>query len=414
MAGAPPTLSPSGRNAVVVRPARESDLERVLEIHVGAFPDPRPIEARRRVFLHNRLGEFKHLRVAERAGELLAHAFTFPITAWFGGREVRGSAIASVGVAPEARGQGLASDLFASMHAEAEAGGGVFTLLYPFRQAFYARLGYAPVSRYRVLTASPRAIPATWKEASPGIIRCLRAADRAELDRVYRDAARHRTGAQGRPERAWECDLLDERRQWLVLEQDGAVAGYATFHLQQSEPHARVRAEVYEVVASEDGARRRLFAALGALGDQVGDLVVALAEDDPMDWGFIDGDRDRGGTADVEHPLGVFCAGPMIRLLDSQAALRARGYAGDGTMSVTIDDQPPFTLDVRGGAAHTSPAHAQASLHTSATVLASVAFGGMRLEDAARLGWVRATDLAALGAASRLLRLPAFFSVDGF
>jgi len=183
-------------------------------------------------------------------------------------------------------------------------------LLYPFRQAFYARLGYAPVSRYRVLTASPRAIPANWKEASPGIIRCLRAGDRAELDRVYRDAARHRTGALDRPERAWELDLLDERRQWLVLDQDGAVAGYATF------PCSRPSLTPGSAPRSMNSWRPRMAHAAvssppwAGLAIRFGDLVVALAEDDPMDWGFVDGDRDRGGTRMWSIRWGVFAPVP--------------------------------------------------------------------------------------------------------
>ena len=414
MDGARSPRSPSRGDAVFVRPAEERDLERVLEIHLAAFPDPRSVEVRTRVFLHNRLADFTHLRVAERAGQVLAHAFSFPIVAWFGGRRAPGSAIASVGVAPEARGQGVASELFATLHEEAAVRGSVFTLLYPFRQAFYARLGYAPVSRYRVITASPRAIPAAWSDATPGIIRCARGSDRAALERVYQDAARQRTGSLDRPERAWDHDLLDERRQWLVLDREGTVSGYATFHLRQSEPHARVRAEVWEVVAADHDSRRRLFSALSALGDQVGDLTVALAEDDPIDWAFVDGDRDRGGTEDVEHPLGVFCAGPMIRLLDPEAARRARGYETDGAISLGIDDRPPFTLHVSAGSSRTTPAPGEASVRTSATALASIAFGGMHLEDAARLGWAHVDDVATLRAADQMLRLPAFFSIDGF
>jgi predicted acetyltransferase len=400
-----------------VRAARESDLDRILEIHVAAFPDPRPIEVRRRLFVQNRLGDFAHLRVVERADEVLAHAFSFPLAVWFGGREVPGSAIASVGVAPEARGQGIAKALFASIHAETEARGGTFSLLYPFRQAFYARLGYAPVARYRIHDVSPYAIPPAWKDAAPGTLRRAQGHDRDGLARVYRDAARRGTGSLERPERAWDYDLLDERRHCVVLEQAGTVRGYVSFRLQQSEPHGRVRADVHELVADEDSGRRRLFAALGALGDQVGEVSVAFADDDPFDWAFVDADRDRPGTEEVEHALGVVCTGPMIRLLDPQGALVARGYATDGAVNLAIDAGPPFGLEVRGGVAHIVPPVAETTLHASVASIASVAFGGLRLEDARRVGWVRATGAVttdALTAAARLIGLPSFFSVDGF
>jgi len=81
-----PRFDPS---ALTVRPALRADVDRLLEIHVAAFPDPRPIEVRRRVFLHNRLGKLDNLRVAQRGEELVGHAFSFPVTVWLGGREER-------------------------------------------------------------------------------------------------------------------------------------------------------------------------------------------------------------------------------------------------------------------------------------------------------------------------------------
>jgi len=417
MEGASPGAAGSSSGSRVVRPAREADLDRVLEIHIAVFPDPRPIETRRRVFLSNRLGDFSSLRVVEQDGEILGHAFAFPVSVWFGGRPVRGSAIASVGVAPEARGQGLAGALLTSMEAEAVATGSAFSLLYPFRQGFYARHGYASVAPYRLYLLSPRAIPASWREAAPGRIRRARGSDLADLTRLHREAAVAGTGALDRSERAWAQDVLDERRQWLVLEDEGTLLGYLSFHLAQTEAHGRVTADVYELVSPHDAARRRLMAALAALGDQVGDVSLALADDDPLAWAFVDGDRDRSGTKAVEHSLARVATGPMIRLLDAPAALVARGYASDGAVSLALDGGAPFGLDVRDGTARLGPPQADTTLAMSTVSLASIAFGGLPLEDAFRLGWVDAAGEASTSAreaASRLLRVPAFFSVDEF
>jgi len=400
--------------SIVVRPARHADVERLLEIHVAAFPDPRPIEVRRRVFLHNRLGGMEHLRVAERAGDVVAHAFLFPVGAWFGGREVAASAIASVGVAVEARSSGVASAVMDALHDEARARGDVLTMLYPFRQGFYARKGYAPVARHRVTSLSPRSIPTGWRSAAPGVVRRAQGRDRAEIARIYRSVAQVSTGFVERPDRAWDADLLDERRQWLVLERDGVLDGYVSLTLSQAESHARVRAEVHELVALDQPARRRLFAAVGALADQVGDVVLALAEDDPLDWAFLDADRDRGGTESVEHAQGVVNTGPMLRLLGAASALLARGYAVDGAIDLAIDGEPPFALEVRDGVPKVSPPGGRPMLGMSANVLASVAFGGLRLEDAARLGWLGSVEASALRVAAPLLRLPAFFTLELF
>jgi predicted acetyltransferase len=414
----------------VVRVAREADVDRLLEIHVAAFPDPRPIEVRRRVFQANRLGGFEHLRVVEQAGDVVAHAFSFPIGVWIGGAPVRGSAVASVGVAVEARGQGVAKALLGAIHDEAHVRGDAFTLLYPFREGFYGALGYVPVARHRVLSVSPRAIPKGWNQAAPGAIRRATGDDRAELARVYRAAALRGTGFITRPDRAWEYDLVDERRQWLVLDAGRELSGYLCVRLHQSEPHARVRAEVHELVSSDDSVRRRLFGALRGLGDQVGDISVALADDDPLHWAFVDADRDRSGTKEVEHAQGVINTGPMIRLVDPKTALLARGYAADGSLDLAITGRGEgagetcFTLHVENGVARVSSlaSRSETALGMSLETLAAVAFGGLGMRDAQRLGWLGLPESASQGdhapqhlrAAADLLAIPAFFSVDAF
>jgi nicotinamide-nucleotide amidase len=71
---------------------------------VSAFPDARGIDARRRNFVANSLGPLESLSVAERNGAVVAHAFLFDLTLFFGEKRVSAGGIASVGVAPEVRG----------------------------------------------------------------------------------------------------------------------------------------------------------------------------------------------------------------------------------------------------------------------------------------------------------------------
>ncbi|MGH7296418.1 MAG: hypothetical protein ACRELB_15880 [Polyangiaceae bacterium] len=57
------------------RRAREEDLDRLVDIHAGAFADPRSHQARIRNFTRNPLGELSDLHVLEEAGVVAAHAF---------------------------------------------------------------------------------------------------------------------------------------------------------------------------------------------------------------------------------------------------------------------------------------------------------------------------------------------------
>src|SRR5689334_13918371 len=98
-------VSPDG---ISVRPAHEDDLERLVTIHAASFPDARNREARRRNFTDNVRGSLQDLLVAERANTIVGHAFLYRMSTWLGGTPVALGGIASVGVAPEARGTGVA------------------------------------------------------------------------------------------------------------------------------------------------------------------------------------------------------------------------------------------------------------------------------------------------------------------
>ena len=105
------------------RTATRDDLERVLEIHLPSFPDERTVDERSRNFTANPFGTLEDLVVAERAGEIVAQAYLFPLEAWFGGRAVRIGAIASLGVAPELRGRGIGKALLHHLHVAADVRG---------------------------------------------------------------------------------------------------------------------------------------------------------------------------------------------------------------------------------------------------------------------------------------------------
>ena len=372
-----------------VRPAQDGDLDRLVAIHLAAFPDDRGIEARRRNFTANAFsGPGLHdLRVAETAGgELVAHAFLFRFGATFAGRVVPTAGIASVGVAPEARGQGVATAFLSALHEEALARGDVLSLLYPFRAGFYRRLGYAPVTPLIRLSFSPHAIPASFRSARP--VRVARGEDRAGLVAAYAAHAARSTGLLDRPHSLWERKLLNERRHVLVLptaEEGGGLDGYVTFRHAQREPHAATDLEVDELIGASDAARRALLGALAAQRDQVREIHLTLANDDALALALAleDADRAREGTEDVEHPLGVALAGPMVKVLDVPRALAARGVTHPLPVSLTPE------------------------------VLASIAFGGVSARDAARIGWIDA-DAATVAALDARLAIPPFEVVDPF
>jgi predicted acetyltransferase len=396
--------------------AERSDLDRLVEIHLSAFPDPRGVETRRRLLSQNDFGGIENLFVAERGGLVLAHAFLFDLEAWFGGRRVKVGAIASVGVAPEARGEALARALLDELHLLASGRGDVLTVLYPFRQGFYSRHGYVPVSPTRLLALHPRAVPEAWADPSqaPGFVRAATGADRAGIVAAYESTAKGRTGWLVRPERLWEKRLLDERRRWFVLDRQGSIAGYVTWTLRQEEPHAETRLEVGDLVAEDEPARRRLLALIGAQRDQVSEVTLEVDADDPIDRALIDMDLARHGTERVEHTLGALVTGPMLRLLDVQRAVEARGYSNDGAIEVALDGAPPQTIEVSGGQAKLGPSRGGPLVRLDRPALAAVLYGGLPASHAARIGWLSCDAPGTLRLADDLFAHPPYFALDPF
>lgn len=394
---------------VSFRPAREDDLERLLDIHAGAFPDPRGRPARLRNFQKNALGAFSDLHVLLDDDALLAHAFLFPLEAWFGGARVRVGGIATVGVAPEARGRGLGSRLVEHLHGLALARGDALTVLYPFRQAFYARLGYATTSTYRRLRLHPASIP--WRPTMRA--RAAAGPDRAALVACLEAAGGQHTGRLARTDRAWESRLADERRTWLVVEGARGVEGYVAWTLEQREPHAETALQVRELAARTPEAERELWALVGAQRDQVVAVHADVAADDAIEHALVDADRARFGDGDIEHTLGEVASGPVLRVLDVKRALESRGWPSDGAVVLEVGDET-LAVTARGGRATIAPARGEPHVRLGDRAFAAVAFGALPLSHAARLGWVTARDDRALALAGALLALPPYFSPDPF
>jgi predicted acetyltransferase len=408
-------VSETGEN-LLVRPATEGDLEALVAIHTFAFPDPRGHEARVRNFNANPLGGLDRLRVVcDRKGgdRIVGHAFLFDIEVFFGGAPVRTAAIATVGVAPAARGRGIASHVVSELLAEASRARMPIAMLHAWRQGFYARLGFAPTSPYQRLALVPASIP--FEAPRELRVRHCDGEHRAGIERCYERAASRSTGFLRRSTELWDSAFSDERTTYSVaLAPDGEVRGACSARLEQTEAHAKVTLVVEDFFARDDAAERALFAHLRAFRDQAAEIHVSLAWDHPLTAALVDADANRFGDAIVEHHVGTVCAGPMVRANDARALLADRGYRADGDATIVVNDDA-LRVSVRAGRAEITNAKSGATpdlvLERNA---ASVIAGGIGVREASRLGWARAKDEAALIATHELLATGAFFGLDAF
>jgi predicted acetyltransferase len=401
------------------RQAGPADLDRLIDVHTSAYPDPRPHSERQKNFTANPRGGLEALSVVLDGESIVGHGFLFPMRAWFAGGAVPVAAIASIAVAPEARGKGVAGALLAHLHERADAGRAVVSMLFAFRQGFYAKHGYAAVTPNRRLAIHPASIPGEWRR-EPGIAtRAVRfdpesAAERSAIEAAYARAAKRSHGWVARPEALWNRYFANERRVWIVATRGRKVAGYVCWSLALAEAHGPTTLTVHDLVADDDAARRALLGAVGAQRDQVAEVLLEIDANDPLDRALVDADRARFGTPEVEHTLGVVAGGPMVRLVDVARGLTARPYATNGAIDLVLDGRPALRVTVASGKASLSvPRQARAPLAITRPALAAVLYGGLSTSDAARIGWASG-DPATLARADALFASPPFFTNDPY
>src|SRR5688572_4202238 len=110
------------------RSATEDDIERLLELGLAAYPDSRIATERKRGLTANPFAALSDLVVVEQRGSIVAQAFNYALETFFGGKRLRVGGIASVAVAPEARGRGVGSALLRHLHDLSDRRGDAITM----------------------------------------------------------------------------------------------------------------------------------------------------------------------------------------------------------------------------------------------------------------------------------------------
>jgi predicted acetyltransferase len=378
----------TGAVSLSIRGASEADLDRIVEIHTACYPDDRTAAQRRLNLTQNGLGRFEDLRVAVRDGQVVGHGFGFSIVT---------------------RGAGIGKAIVAHLEQKARRRGACLAMLSPFRHGFYRALGYADVTPMRRLFVDPRAVPRAWVDAARSApLRAARASDVPRLVALHQRSARRALGWTDRPESLWTRLLARERLHFTMLDK----RGYVAFEVLQREAHARTHIDVKEMVADSPDTRRLLWGLLGSQAGQVVEIEIEVADDDPIAFALTDIDGARHGDERVEHDFGCIVAGPMLRMLDVEAALEARGYTHEGDLALSIGGKR-LHLRARKGRATLLRKKVGDALVTDARTLASIAFGGLAVKDAADLGLAQGKP-ATLARANALFHTPPFTTLDRF
>ena len=235
---------------------------------------------------------------------------------------------------PETRRRGHVSAMLDGLHRELREAGFGFAALWPFDYGFYRRLGYAMANESDRATVSPADLGAVAADPA-GEFRRLGPADYAELDGVY-DAWATEALALRRTEGWWRHRVFAGRSTEPYVygwERDGDLRGYLVYTV-EGDGDGKTMA-VSELAAVDAAARRQLLRFCRDHDSQVDDVRLR----GPVAADLL-GALDDPRAADVERR-----PGPMVRLVDVEAALAGLAYPDGVAESVTLaveDERCPW------------------------------------------------------------------------
>jgi predicted acetyltransferase len=249
-------------------PAQDADIAAAAQIISLAFAGP--LDSSEEWL---RKAGVEHLRVLrDSAGVLLACLMRIPMGQFFGGSSMPLIGIAGVGVAPEARGRGIAGCLMAAAVQEIAAEGVPLSGLYPATLPLYRRVGYEQAGhRFEIrlplkhIDCRDRSMP----------MRPIGQADRAAVQACYRAFASQFDGPLDRGAYVW--NRVEQGRDvkytgFAVIGDGGAIEGYLYLSQQRKSHRGRMDITLSDVAFTTARAGRRLLAFLedfSSIGDDV-------------------------------------------------------------------------------------------------------------------------------------------------
>ncbi|WAJ45387.1 GNAT family N-acetyltransferase [Mycobacterium sp. Aquia_216] len=326
-----------------------------------------------------------------------------------GGAVVSHAAVTHIGVLPSFTRKGIATALVGHQLHDVAARGEVVASLRASEATIYERYGYGVASSAQsveIATARAAFRPGV---GSGGPVRLAGAGEAWEiLPRIYDANRPSRPGTIDRPGVWWEGVRLRTEASsgaWYVAVhgEPGAESGFARYRPIDTD---RWFVSDHRTIVVEDFFAPTTDAYLGLLRFLVGlDLIDRvtfwmLPLDDPLPSLLVD---RRSVKVTAVHDE------TWLRVVDAERALTARSYAGDGAITVAVNDPllPKNSASFAISAGGAEPTTRAADLHVGIEGLGAVLLGGTSWRSLAVAGLVRADDPAALAAADQLFAVPA-------
>jgi len=302
------------------------------------------------------------------------------------GRVLPMGGIGGVASLPSGRRQGHVRNLFVRLFTEMRADGQAVSTLYPFRESFYERLGYATFTAPRYVTFDPAHLAPIVRMHKPGWVEQVPMAEGWEPLRAFVESYQGGAAAHGFAlrDRAHDVRNQDENTLWVAFayDADGATVGAMTFRI----TGYTERLEVVALLATTTAAKYLLLEWIGRHVDQVSTASVRVGADEFAELWV----RDLGETISTTDTMAW--PAPMGRVVDV-AGLNGIG-AGDGEIVLQIaDDYAPwntgrFRFAGRDGRLTVEPAEtATAAATITIQGVSALVFTGQNPADFPFRGW---------------------------
>ncbi|MSP60928.1 MAG: GNAT family N-acetyltransferase [Myxococcales bacterium] len=356
--------------------------------------------------------------IVQRAGHHVGMYTTLRYNGWLGGVTTRVAGLAGVAVAPEARRSGVAGAMVRDHLRRAHAAGSAWSMLYPFAADFYARYGWATVSRRVRWRIRPSELPPAPGPLPVERLSLARPEHLAAVQRVYEAFCARTSGSLSRTAGQLVWQWSGDRRMVIgTRDEAGELTGYLLATLRSPSPRPQVLV-VPELSALDDRAHRALLGFLGAQVDQADFIELDTPVDDPLGalLTLRAPERETLEMPEEHQPLGAVYSGIMARVVDLSRALVERGYPPGATARIAFaprdpllpHNELPITLTIEEGRPRVAPGRSAGAPLLSGPVgeLSRILVGGVALSAALRFGQV-SLEGGDPDPISRLLALPA-------
>jgi predicted acetyltransferase len=321
-----------------------------------------------------------------------------------GGAIVGHAAVTHIGVLPSFTRKGIATDLIRHQLRDIATRGEVVATLRASEATIYGRYGYGVASCFQTVEVQTARAAFRPGVGVGGPVRLLDEAQAWDtLPGIYDAHRPSRPGTIDRPAAWWQglrlrSESTPGARYVAVHGETGAESGFARYRPIDTD---KWFVSDQRTIVVEDFFAPTRKAYLGLLRFLLGldliDRVVfwMLPLDDPMPWLLID---RRAARATAVHDE------TWLRIVDVHAALQARRFAGDGAVTIAVNDpllqNNSATFTVTGDGVETTTRAAE--LNVGVEGLGAVLLGGSTWRSLAVADLAHAEDSAALAVADQL------------